>query len=63
MKPLTELHLAEAMKLSYPELLQKCEEVFETISFSFNQAKKRKEMTRTQADSRVVSMSGPCNSF
>ena len=27
MKPLTELHCAAALKLSYPDLLQKCEEV------------------------------------
>ena len=52
MKPLTELHSAETMKLSYPELLLKCEEVFKTISFSFSQAQKVEEMTRTQADSR-----------
>ena len=52
MKPLTELHSAETMKLSYPELLQKCEEVFETISFSFSQAQKV-EMTRIH-DSGII---------
>jgi len=52
MKPLTELYSAEAIKLPYPELLQKCEEVFEAVSFSFSQAQKVEEMTRTQAESR-----------
>ena len=51
MKPLTELHSVDNSKLPYPELLQKCEEVLETVSFSFSQAQKVEEMTRTQADS------------
>jgi len=53
MKPLTELHSVDNSKLPYPELLQKCEEVLETVSFSFSQAQKVEEMTRTQADSRL----------
>ena len=53
MKPLTELHSAAALKLSYPDLLEKCEEIYETISFSFSQAQQVEEMTRLQADSRL----------
>ena len=48
MKPLRELRSPDAEQFSQ---LQKCEEVFETVSFSFNQAQKV-EMTRTLADSR-----------
>ena len=46
MKPLTELYSAAILKLSYPDLLQKCEEIYETVSFSFNQAQQVEEMTR-----------------
>ena len=53
MKPLTELHNPAAMTLDYLELLQKCEDVYETVSFSFNQAKMVEEMTRSQADSKL----------
>ena len=41
MKPLTELHSATALKLSYPELLQKCEEVY-MRRFYFHLAKLNK---------------------
>ena len=51
MKP--ELHSAAALKLSYPDLLEKCEEIYETILFSFSQAQQVEEMTRLQADSRL----------
>ena len=53
MKPLTDLHSVAFSKLSYPELLQKCEEAYEAVSFSFSQAQQVEEMTRTQADSRL----------
>ena len=53
MKPLTELHSVTALKLSYPELLQKCEDIYETVSFSFSQAQQVEEMSRSQADSRL----------
>ena len=53
MKPLTELHDPAAMMMEYPALLKKCEEVYETVSFSFNQANLVEEMTRTQADSKL----------
>ena len=53
MKPLTELYSAAALKLSYPDLLQKCEEIYEVVSFSFNQAQQVEEMTRLQADSQL----------
>ena len=53
MKPFTELYSVVALKVSYPDLLQKCEEIYETASFSFNQAHQVEEMTRLQADSRL----------
>ena len=31
MKPLTDLHSIPFSKLPYPELLQKCEEIYETV--------------------------------
>ena len=53
MKPLTELFSTNISKLAYPDLLQKCEEVYETVSFSFTQAQQVEELTRLQADSRL----------
>ena len=41
------------MTMEYPVLLKKCEDVYETISFSFNQANIVEEMTRSQADSKL----------
>ena len=52
MKSLNELHDPAAMTMEYPALLQKCEVVYENV-FSFNQAKMVKEMTCTQADSKL----------
>jgi len=49
MKPLTDLHSVAFSKLPYPELLQRCEEAYEVVSFS--QAQQVEEMIRTQADS------------
>ena len=52
-KPLTELNDAAAMKLKYPDLLQQCEEVFSTISFSFSQAQLVEENTRMQSSCKI----------
>ena len=41
------------MSLSYPDLLQKCDDIFNSYTFSFNQAAKVEEMTRLQSKSRV----------
>ena len=48
-KPLTELHDPTAMKLAYNELLNKCEDIYETVSFTFNQAIMVEERTRGQS--------------
>lgn len=53
MKPLTELHDPAAMELEYPELLQICEDIYESVTFSFSQAKVVEEITCSQADSKV----------
>ena len=51
MRPLTDLHHPKAM--SYPDLLQKYDDIFNSYTFSFNQAAKVKEMTRSQSKSRI----------
>ena len=53
MKLLIELHDPAAMTMEYPVLLKKCEDVYETVSFSFNQTNIVKEMTRSQAGSKL----------
>ena len=52
-KPLTELNDAAAMKLKYPDLLQQCEEVFSSISFSFSQAQLVEKNTRMQTSCKI----------
>ena len=37
-KLLTSLHDPEAMKMSYPDLLSKCESIYQSVSFTFSQA-------------------------
>ena len=37
MRPLTDLHDPKSMALSYPDLLQQCEEIFNSYAFSFTQ--------------------------
>jgi len=41
------------MKLSYNELLNKCEDIYETVSFTFNEAVMVEERTRGQSKSRA----------
>lgn len=53
MRPLTDLHDPKFMTLSYPDLLQQCEEVFGSYAFSFTQATKVEEMTRSQSKSHI----------
>ena len=52
-KPLTNLNDAAAMRMTYPDLLQRCEEVFSSISFSFNQAQLVEENTRMQSNCKL----------
>ena len=52
-KPLTDLYNPNGMKLSYPELLQSCEQIYDSISFTFDQAVTVEKETRTQAKSRT----------
>ena len=47
------LNDAAAMKLTYPDLLQKCEEVFSSVSFSFSQAQLVEENTRMQSSCKI----------
>ena len=51
-KSLTDLHDPEAMKMDYPDLLDKCESIYRSVSFTFNQAILVEERTRTQAKCR-----------
>ena len=39
--------------MTYPDLLQRCEEVFSSISFSFNQAHLVEENTRMQSNCKL----------
>ena len=52
-KPLTDLNDTAAMRMAYPDLLQRCEEVFSSISFSFNQAHLVEENTRMQSNCKL----------
>ena len=51
MRPLTDLHDPKYMALSFPDLLQQCEEIFDSYAFSFTQETKVEEMTRSQSKS------------
>ena len=37
-KPLTDLYNPDKFKLSYPELLEACEQIYDSVSFTFDQA-------------------------
>ena len=50
-KPLT--HLYEATALSYPDLLNKCEQVYQGIALTAEQAKTVEEKTRDQSGSKL----------
>ena len=52
-KPLTDLYNPDSMKLSYPELLQTCEQIYNSVSFTFDQAVTVEKETRIQAKSRT----------
>ena len=52
-KPLTELHNPEAMKMTYLDLLNNCEQTYQSVGFSFDQAVLVEEQTRGQAKSRI----------
>ena len=49
-KPLTSLHDPKTMKMSYPDLLNKYESIYQSsVSFTFSQAALVEERTRTLA--------------
>ena len=52
-KPLTHLYDENALSLQFPELLQKCEEIYDGISVSVAQAKLVEEETRKQSNSKI----------
>ena len=52
-KPLTELHNPEAMKMTYLELLNKCEQTYQSVMFTFDQALLVEEQTRGQVKSHI----------
>jgi len=52
-KPLTELHNPAAMELTYNDLLVKCEDVYDSVTITFNQAVMVEERTREQSKSRA----------
>ena len=52
-KPLTELHNPEAMKITYLDLLNGCEQTYQSVSFTFDQAVLVEEQTRGQAKSCI----------
>ena len=51
-RPLTNLNDAAAMRMTYPDLLQRCE-MFSSISFSFNQAQLVEENTWMQSNCKL----------
>ena len=53
MRPLTDLHDPKSISLGYLDLLQKCDDIFNSYTFSFNQATKVEEMTRSQSKFRI----------
>jgi len=52
-KPLTELFDPDAVELTYSELLQKCDEVFDNLVISADQASLVETHTRKQTSFRV----------
>lgn len=52
-KPLTDLYNPDKFKLSYPELLEACEQIYDFVSFTFDQAVTVEKETRTQAKSQT----------
>ena len=52
-KPLTYLYNEEALSMSFPDLLTKCNEIYDTISISVEQASAVEQETRKQSDSKV----------
>ena len=51
--PLTQLFSSENLNLPFPDLLNKCEEVFETYSITVDMAGQIEERTREQAQSKI----------
>ena len=43
MRPLTDLHDPKSMSMSYPDLLQKCDDIFNSYTFHLIRQKKLKK--------------------
>ena len=52
-KPLTELFVEDAIKMSHSDLLAKCDEVYTNYVFTSDEAKLIESHTREQSKSRV----------
>ena len=52
-KPLTELFVEDAVKMSHSDLLAKCDEVYNNYMFTSDEAKSVKSNTREQSKSHV----------
>ena len=52
-KPLTSLYNEDYLKLTYPELLSKCDEQFSKLVLTKEQTQNVEEITRAQASSRI----------
>ena len=52
-KLLTELHNPAAMELTYNDLLVKCEDVYDSVTTTFNQAAMVEDRIREQSKSRI----------
>ena len=52
-KPLTYLYDKKALSLSFSDLLQKCEDIYDSVAVSVAQAKLVEEATRKQSNSKI----------
>ena len=52
-KPLTYLYDKEAMSLLFSDLLEKCEDIYESVTVSVAQAKLVEEATRKQSNCKI----------
>ena len=52
-KPLTYLYDEKALSLSFSDLLQKCEGIYDNVAVSVSQAKLVGEATRKQSSSKI----------
>ena len=52
-KPLTHLYDEDALSLPFPDLLKKCEQIYDEVSVSVEQAKMVEQETRKQSNSKI----------